>query len=97
MFAAMGDPTRLALIARLNDGCARSIAQLSDGLDLTRQGVKKHLTVLEEAGLVRSRPSGRENRFTLVPEPVEQAQTYLNEISAAWDDALARLEKLLAQ
>jgi DNA-binding transcriptional ArsR family regulator len=93
----MGDPTRLALIARLNDGQPHSISQLSDGLGLTRQGVTKHLAVLAQAGLVTSHAVGRETRFALMPEPVAEARAYLDRISAAWGDALGRLEKFLAQ
>lgn len=92
IFAALGDATRLQLLGRLVDGQPRSIAQLADGLDLTRQGVTKHLRVLERAGIVRARAVGRESRFTYVPEPVNRARSYLETVSAQWDDALARLK-----
>jgi DNA-binding transcriptional ArsR family regulator len=92
VFAALGDTTRLKLVSRLVDGEPRSIAQLADGLDLTRQGVTKHLRVLQRAGIVRARSVGRESRFTYVPEPVERARSYLETVSAQWDDALARLK-----
>jgi DNA-binding transcriptional ArsR family regulator len=92
VFAALGDKTRLKLVDRLVDGRPRSIAQLADGLDLTRQGVTKHLRVLERAGIVRARSVGRESQFTYVPEPLERVRSYLNDVSAQWDDALARLK-----
>ena len=92
IFAALGDATRLKLVGRLVDGRARSIAQLADGLDLTRQGVTKHLRVLQRAGIVKARSVGRECRFTFVPEPVHRARSYLETVSAQWDDALARLK-----
>jgi DNA-binding transcriptional ArsR family regulator len=91
VFAALGDATRLKLISRLNDGEARSIAQLADGLSLTRQGVTKHLRVLENAGIVRSRSVGRENRFVYVPGQIHRARSYLDNVSAQWDQALLRL------
>lgn len=92
VFAALGDATRLELVARLGDGQPHSITQLTDGLGLTRQGVTKHLRVLEGAGLVRSRRTGRERRFIFVPEPIDQARTYLESVSQQWDAALSRLK-----
>ena len=62
-FAALGDPTRLAIIARLADGEPRSIAALTAGAPMTRQAMTKHLRVLEDAGLVASERAGREARF----------------------------------
>jgi DNA-binding transcriptional ArsR family regulator len=92
VFAALGDATRLKLVGRLVDGQPRSIAQLADGLDLTRQGITKHLRVLQRAGIVRARSVGRESQFTYVREPVERARSYLETVSAQWEDALARLK-----
>ena len=92
VFAALGDATRLELVSRLIDGQPRSIAQLADGLRLTRQGVTKHLRMLERAGIVRSRSVGRESRFSFVPEPIEHARSYLDTVSTQWDEALARLK-----
>ncbi len=92
VFAALGDATRLKLVARLVDGEPRSIAQLADGLDLTRQGVTKHLRVLQRAGIIKAKSVGRESRFSYVPEPVLRARSYLETVSAQWDDALARLK-----
>ncbi len=95
VFAALGDATRLELVARLVDGRARSIAQLTDGLRLSRQGVTKHLRVLEQAGIVTSRRVGRESRFSYVPEPVRDASSYLDRVSAQWEDALSRLKSFV--
>ena len=95
VFAALGDPTRLELLARLSSGRPHSIAQLTDGLSLTRQGVTKHLRVLEQAGLVSAIRVGRESRFTFRPEPIGQAKSYLEAVSLQWDDALARLKRFV--
>lgn len=92
VFAALGDPTRLALLARLSDGEPRSISALSEGSPLTRQALTKHLRVLEGAGLVGSERTGRETRFAYRPEPVRQARAYLDRVSAQWDGALGRLK-----
>jgi DNA-binding transcriptional ArsR family regulator len=91
VFAALGDRTRLSLLRRLSDGHARSISSLCADTRLTRQAVTKHLHVLENAGLVASRRIGRESRFAYRPETVVDARSYLERISAQWDDALARL------
>ena len=95
VFAALGDPTRLSLLTRLSDGASRSIASLSGDTHLTRQAITKHLRVLERAGLVSSARIGRESRFTYEPEPVAEARTYLEAVSARWDEALGRLRTLV--
>lgn len=91
MFAALGDATRLELIFRLSDGVSRSIVQLAGGLDLTRQGITKHLYVLKHAGLVSCERIGREQRFTLVPATIAEARDYLAHATAQWDEAVKRL------
>ena len=95
VFAALGDATRLKLVSRLNDGKTRSIAQLADGFELTRQGVTKHLRVLERAGIVRSTTVGRESQFVYVPGAVKHATSYLETVSQQWDEALSRLKTLV--
>jgi DNA-binding transcriptional ArsR family regulator len=95
VFAALGDPTRLSLLARLSDGAARSIARLCDGAPLTRQAVTKHLRVLEDAGLVSRSRVGRESRYAYRPQPVAEARAYLDGVSAQWDAALERLRALV--
>ena len=95
VLAALGDVTRLQLVSRLAEGEPLSIAELTGGLDLTRQGVTKHLRVLERAGIVNSIRVGRESRFSYVPEPVNYACSYLENVSKQWDDALSRLQTLV--
>lgn len=92
LFAAMGDATRLALVARLSAGEPQSIAELTTGSRLTRQAITKHLRVLERAGIVRCTRSGRESLFALAPQPIEEMRDYLGEVSQQWDQALARLK-----
>lgn len=95
VFAALGDPTRLSLLIKLSDGQTKSIARLSADTKLTRQAVTKHLHVLERAGLVSSLRVGRESRFAYAPEPIAEARSYLDRVSAQWDDALSRLRVLV--
>ncbi|HEX4025438.1 MAG TPA: helix-turn-helix domain-containing protein [Steroidobacteraceae bacterium] len=95
VFAALGDRTRLALLAKLSDGRLRSITALSADVRLTRQAVTKHLHVLRAAGLVSSVRIGRESRFTYRDGPIAQARAYLDTVAAQWDDALSRLRTLV--
>jgi DNA-binding transcriptional ArsR family regulator len=92
VFAALGDKTRLALVAKLCSGEAYSITQLSEESKLTRQAITKHLGVLERAGVVRSKHAGRERLFEFDPEPLEGLKAYLNSVSKQWDQTLARLK-----
>ena len=91
VFAALGCVTRLELVSRLSDGRQHSITALTDGLDLTRQAVTKHLRVLQDAGIVDSQRVGRESRFSIQPGPITQARDYLARVSDQWDEAIARL------
>lgn len=95
VFAALGDRTRLSLVVKLLDGPPRSISQLTAGTRLSRQAVTKHLRVLEDVGIVHSVQVGRENRFGLDPEPIEDLKKYLETVSEAWDRALDRLKAFL--
>jgi DNA-binding transcriptional ArsR family regulator len=97
VFAALGDETRLALIARLHAGRPQSIARLALGLPLTRQAVTKHLEVLSDAGLVRDFRRGRERLFRPEARRLDEARLYLDAISRRWDEALARLRKLVEE
>lgn len=92
MFAALGDETRLALVAKLCTGESQSISELTEGSALTRQAVTKHLRVLERVGLVRCAQAGRERRFAFNPGPVGELKEYLEFVSAKWDEALGRLK-----
>ena len=91
IFAALGDETRLRLVAVLSAGKAVSISQLTSGTEITRQAVTKHLHVLAEAGLVRDIKFGRERRWELVPTQIEEARRSLEVIARKWDTALERL------
>lgn len=92
IFAALGDETRLALVRKLAAGTPHSIAQLTSGTRLTRQAVTKHLRVLERAGIVHAARAGRESRFELDPEPMQELKTYIELVSEQWDETLRRLK-----
>ncbi len=91
VFAALGDETRLRVVARLCEEGPLSIAKLTEGVDVTRQAVTKHLQVLESAGLVKSSRDGRENVYELQPRRLARARQLLGQISEEWDGTLERL------
>ncbi len=95
VFAALGDETRLSLVAKLCRGQPRSISQLTEGSRLTRQAITKHLRVLETAGVVHSVRSGRESLFAFDPEPIEEIKKYLDVVSEQWDQVLSRLKSFV--
>ena len=95
IIAALGDETRLSLVAKLCGGQPHSISQLTKGSKLTRQAITKHLRVLEGAGIVHNVQSGRESLFQFDPEPLEEMKRYLDFVSQQWDQALSRLKLLV--
>jgi DNA-binding transcriptional ArsR family regulator len=95
VFAALGDETRLRLVAVLCAGGAMSIAQLTAGTAITRQAVTKHLNVLADAGLVRDVKLGRERLWEFEPTRLEVAQRSLDSIAQQWDHALLRLKAMV--
>lgn len=95
IFAALGDRTRLILLAKLSDGSSFSISRLTLGSSLTRQAITKHLRILQLAGLVRSTRRGRESVFELDPKPLGEARRSLDWIAQSWDVKLARLKALV--
>ena len=97
VFAALGDETRLRLLARLSGGQRCSIAELTDGSTMTRQAVTKHLRVLERVGIVHAIRSGRERQFAFDPQPIGEIQEYLAQVSRQWDQALARLKAFVEE
>jgi DNA-binding transcriptional ArsR family regulator len=92
VFAALGDETRLRLMARLGTEGPLSIARLTTGTAVTRQAVTKHLYVLAGAGLARGTRRGRERLWELEPEPLLEARRRLELVSRQWDQALLRLK-----
>lgn len=97
VFAALSDPTRLRLLARLGDGGTQSIARLTERSEVTRQAVTKHLRVLQEAGLAHATRSGREQVWTLDAAPLDAARRSLELVSQRWDERLARLKALVEE
>ncbi len=95
VFRALGDETRLSLLAKLSSGKRYSIAELTEGTKLTRQAVTKHLRVLQRVRMVHGTRQGRESLFGFDPKPVIEMKEYLEYVSRQWDVALARLKNFV--
>jgi DNA-binding transcriptional ArsR family regulator len=92
IFAALGDETRLQIVARLCAEGPLSITRLSEGAGVTRQAITKHLNALSAAGLATNVKSGREQIWELETRRLEMARRCLDRISDQWDVALDRLK-----
>ena len=97
VFAALGDATRLHVVSRLAREGPLSITRLTEGTEVTRQAVTKHLEVLAEAGVVYDFREGRERVWELRKEKLEAARRALDLISQRWDEALERLRKMVEE
>jgi DNA-binding transcriptional ArsR family regulator len=95
LFAALGDDTRLRIVAQLCSKGPQSTVRLTEGSEVSRQAVTKHLRALESVGLVRSGRAGRARLWELRPKQLAEVQVYLNQISSQWDNALARLKHMV--
>jgi DNA-binding transcriptional ArsR family regulator len=97
VFAALADPTRRQLLTYLAENSPRTATQLAADYPITRQGILKHLTILEGAGLVAVHQRGREKRYTLTPEPLGELEQWIKDIGAKWDQRLLRLKAFVEQ
>ena len=95
VFAALGDPTRLGLVAQLSANGPMSIVRLTETAHVTRQAVTKHLLVLADAGLVHGTRAGRDHIWEIEPTRLDEARRWLDHIAGQWDEALERLKESL--
>ena len=93
VFEALADPTRRAVIRALADDGPTTLTDLTRQLPITRQAVSKHLTVLQDAGLVATSGPVRGRVYTFTPRPLADAMTWIVDVGADWDDRLARLKR----
>lgn len=92
VFVALADPMRRNLLQNLAEHSPRTATQLAEEYPITRQGILKHLRVLEEAKLVTVYQRGREKRYSLTPEPLDELDEWIKELNAKWDQRLLRLK-----
>jgi len=96
VFAALSDPTRRAILARLAKGDA-SVSELAEPFDMAQPTISRHLRVLEEAGLIRSeRDAQRRPRSLVIGGPLREADAWLAPFRAQWERRFDRLESFLA-
>ena len=94
LWAALGDPTRLRLLDLLLERGETTASALATELPITRQGIGKHLLVLERAGLVQARRAGRETRFTVRDDRLDQARRQMVGVASRWDERLAAIKRI---
>jgi DNA-binding transcriptional ArsR family regulator len=94
IFSALGDQTRLSVLAKLGGG-ALTATTLAHGARVTRQAIVKHLQVLEGAGLVTQERRGREVLYTPDTRRLDEARAFLDMVSTGWDRAIDRLTDML--
>jgi predicted ArsR family transcriptional regulator len=85
------------LLLNLAENSPKTATQLAREYPITRQGILKHLTILEAAGLVAVHQKGREKRYTLTPEPLGKLEQWIKAIGAKWDERLLRLKTMIEQ
>jgi DNA-binding transcriptional ArsR family regulator len=94
LWAALGDPMRLRLLDLLLERGEATASALATELPITRQGIAKHLHVLQRADLVHAQRAGRETRFTVRDERLAQAQQQMAQVASRWDARLAKIKRL---
>ena len=97
VFSALADPTRRHVLRLVAENGPASATSLERELPVSRQAIVKHLVVLKSAGLVTGERSGQEVRYSLVPQPLDEAAEWLAQIGARWDERLARLRAYLLE
>jgi DNA-binding transcriptional ArsR family regulator len=94
-FAALADPTRRALLARLDKDQSLTVSELAQPFPVSLPAIMKHLDVLNEAGLIVRNKSGRSVTCRLTPAPMEQAMNWLAHYQKYWTEQLDRLAAFL--
>jgi DNA-binding transcriptional ArsR family regulator len=95
VFAALADPTRRNVLDRLAETGPLSATQLAARFPVSRQAVVKHLSALTDAGLVTSERAGREVRYQVAADRLDDAVAWLQMVGARWDERLAALRRHL--
>jgi DNA-binding transcriptional ArsR family regulator len=96
VFSALADANRRQLVETLADRETATLSQLAVGLPMTRQAVSKHLSALEQAGLVSVTRRGRETHYHLTPTGLGSAIAWIEHVGEQWDERLAALREHLA-
>lgn len=95
-YAALADPSRRAILARLRGGAAR-VTEIAEPFDMSLNAVSKHIRVLERAGLIRREISGRDHFVSVNVQPLIEASRWIEEQKTFWERRLDSLESFLEQ
>lgn len=95
VFVALADPTRRYVIEKLSNGRTITATELAEELPISRQGISKHLKILEEANLVTTRQQGRERLYSLSPQPLSEATGWVTAVNQRWAGRLQALRDYL--
>jgi len=94
VLSALSDPTRRALLRLLAERGEATATSISPELSVSRQAISKHLGVLDEAGLVRGRRTGREVRYRVRPDGLHQTATWLHDLAVRWEVRLRKIKSI---
>jgi DNA-binding transcriptional ArsR family regulator len=95
LFRALGDPTRLEMVRRLSSGTSHTITSVSSGLEISRQGARKHLQILADARVITLQPKGRDTGVFLDREVLERGKAFIAELELLWDERLEALRRFV--
>ena len=91
LFRALGDPTRLEMVRRLSKGTPYTISSVSSGLEISRQGARKHLQILVDAKIIKLVPKGRDTDVVLLRNTLDQGRAFIEKLELQWDQRLEAL------
>lgn len=97
VFQAIADPTRRQMLHLLGDREELPVNVISGHFPMSRTAVSKHLRILADAGLVKDRKVGRETRYRLDPEPLQELKRWLAYYDRFWENKLALLRRLVEE
>jgi DNA-binding transcriptional ArsR family regulator len=94
VLTALADPTRRELLEKLSLRGEATATALAEDLPISRQAVAQHLAVLDEVGLVTGRRQGREHRFVVRAEPLDETARWMGQLAQQWDKRLRAIRRI---
>jgi DNA-binding transcriptional ArsR family regulator len=95
LFRALGDPTRIEIVRRLSSGAPHTISSVSSGLEISRQGVRKHIQILADAKIIRLETKGRDTVVSLDLKELDRGKVFIAELEFRWDKRLQGLRRVV--
>ena len=91
LFRALGDPSRLEMVKRLSRGASHTMSSLSKGLDISRQGARKHLQILVDSKIITLVPKGRDTHVALDMDTLDKGKNFIAKLELQWEKRLEAL------